>query len=314
MKIAFMLSGQGAQTPGMMKDICEKYSEAKRVFDTAEEALGRNISEFCFTGTDEELALTHNTQPCVLAADLAAAVALSAEHMNPDVIAGFSVGEYGALVEAGVVAMKDAFRLVQIRADAMQEAVPIGRGAMAAIIGASDDAVAELCDSIQGYVVPANYNSPVQTVVSGEREAVDQVVALAEEKGLRALKLAVSCPFHCDLMRPAAEKIKTEFQNMDFSNPTLPVYMNVDASVLTSGENAKELMYRQAMSAVLWKQTLLKMRDDGADIFIECGPGKTLYNLARKTLPKNEVTILRVSDLETLNKTISTLQGLKNGQ
>ena len=115
-------------------------------------------------------------------------------------------------------------------------------------------------------------------------------------------------------MRPAAEKIKTEFQNMDFSNPTLPVYMNVDASVLTSGENAKELMYRQAMSAVLWKQTLLKMRDDGADIFIECGPGKTLYNLARKTLPKNEVTILRVSDLETLNKTISTLQGLKNGQ
>ena len=206
-KTAFLFSGQGAQAPGMMKQYYDSVPTSRRVFDAADEALGRSISELCFEGSQEDLDLTHNTQPCVLAADLAAYEAARAAGLEPDGFAGFSLGEYAALVAAGCLKLEDAFPLVQLRADAMQEAVPVGEGAMAAVMKLPADDVESLCAEVDGYVVCANYNSPAQTVVSGEAGAVDALVKLCKERKVRAMKLPVSAPFHCKLMEPAADDV-----------------------------------------------------------------------------------------------------------
>ena len=192
MKIAFMFSGQGAQFPGMMKDLCEAEPAAKAVFDAADAALGRGISALCFEGAQEDLNLTHNTQPCVLAADLAAAAALRAHGIEPEGAAGFSLGEYAALAWAGAIPMEDVFGLIQYRADSMQEAVAPGVGAMAAMLGGSPEQVEAVCAAVtEGYVVAANYNCPTQTVISGEAAAVDAAIAQAREQRIRGRKLAV---------------------------------------------------------------------------------------------------------------------------
>lgn len=306
MKITFLFSGQGAQYPGMMKGLCAAEPAAKAVFDTADTALNRSISGLCFEGAQEDLNLTHNTQPCVLAADLAAAAVLTAHGVKPEAAAGFSLGEYAALSFAGVFSNEEAFKLIQIRADAMQEAVPAGEGGMAAFVGTSAEQVEEICGKVKaGYVVAANYNSPVQTVVSGSAAGVDEACALAEEAGLRCVKLAVSAPFHCALMEPAALRLKAEFEKMTFTAPAIPVYMNVDGQPLPSSEAAPELLVRQAMSPVHWVQTLQNLQAEGFDTFIECGPGKTLSGLVKKTL--KDVTILRVEDEKTLAQTLAAL-------
>ncbi len=307
MKIAFLFSGQGAQYPGMMKELYVDEPAVKEVFDAADAALGRSVSALCFDGTQEELNLTHNTQPCVLAADLAAAAALTAHGVKPAVAAGFSLGEYAALSYAGVFSAEAAIKLIQIRADAMQKAVPAGEGGMAAFVGATAEQVEEICQKVTaGYVVAANYNSPVQTVVSGSAVGVDEACALAEQAGLRCVKLAVSAPFHCKLMEPAAMRLKEEFADMAFADPTIPVYMNVDGAPLPGGAAAEELLVRQAMSPVRWVKTLENMQADGVDTFIECGPGKTLSGLVKKTL--KDVTILRVENAKTLNDSLTALQ------
>lgn len=307
MKIAFMYSGQGAQIPGMMMDICDEYPESREVFEQASIALNRNIEDISFHGTEEDLQLTHNTQPCVLAADLAAGAALEANGIHPDVVAGFSLGEYGALIRAGVLNIAEAFKVVQIRADAMQNAVPVGEGAMAAIMGIPAEEVEELCKTATNeYVIPANYNSPLQTVISGSNKGVDEVIAEAERRELKAKKLAVSAPFHCLLMKPAADAIKAEFVHISFNKPSIPVYMNVTGEAIKPNEEIKELLYRQAMSPVRWQQILLNMKANGVDTFIECGPGKTLWGLAKHTL--KDVTILRVASKETLEKTLKTIK------
>ena len=306
MKIAFMFSGQGAQFPGMMKDLCEAENTAKAVFDAADTALGRGISSLCFEGTQDELNLTHNTQPCVLAADLAAAMALRAHGVEPEAAAGFSLGEYAALAFAGSMDMADAFEIIQQRADAMQEAVAPGKGAMAAMMGGSPEAIEAICAAVtDGYVVAANYNSPVQTVISGESAAVDQAVALAREQRIKGKKLAVSAPFHCALMEPAARRLEALFATRRFEAPAIPVYMNVDAAANTDAAAIPSLLVRQAMSPVRWMQTLLNMQADGFDTFIECGPGKTLAGLASRTL--KDVTILRVGDAQSLRETLDAL-------
>ena len=306
MKIAFMFSGQGAQFPGMMKDLCAEEPAAKRVFDTADSALGRRISELCFEGSQDDLNLTHNTQPCVLAADLAAAMALRAHGVEPEGAAGFSLGEYAALAFAGSMGMADAFEIIQQRADAMQEAVAPGEGAMAAMMGGSPEAIEAVCAAVtDGYVVAANYNSPAQTVISGESAAVDQAIALAREQRIKGKKLAVSAPFHCALMEPAAKRLEALFATRRFEAPAIPVYMNVDAAANTDPAAIPGLLVRQAMSPVRWMQTLLNMQADGFDTFIECGPGKTLSGLASRTL--KDVTILRVGDALTLKETLATL-------
>ena len=306
MKIAFMFSGQGAQFPGMMKDLCEAENTAKAVFDAADTALGRGISSLCFEGTQDELNLTHNTQPCVLAADLAAAMALRAHGIEFEGAAGFSLGEYAALAYAGAVSMKDVFEIIQHRADAMQDAVAPGRGAMAAMMGGSPEKIEEICAAVtDGYVVAANYNSPAQTVISGENAAVDQAIALAREQRIKGKKLAVSAPFHCALMEPAAKSLDALFTTRQFATPNIPVYMNVDAKANTDAAAIPDLLVRQAMSPVRWMQTLLNMQADGFDTFIECGPGKTLAGLASRTL--KDVTILRVGDAQSLRETLDAL-------
>ncbi len=306
MKIAFMFSGQGAQFPGMMKDLCQAEPAAREVFDMADVALGRGISALCFDGTQEELNLTHNTQPCVLAADLAAAAALKAHGVTCEGAAGFSLGEYAALAYAGSIPMEDVFGIIQFRADSMQEAVAPGKGAMAAMLGGSPEQVEAVCAAVtEGYVVAANYNCPTQTVISGETNAVDQAIALAREQRIRGKKLAVSAPFHCALMEPAAKKLEALFAGKRFSAPAIPVYMNVDGAANTSADAVPGLLVRQAMSPVRWVQTLRNMRADGFDTFIECGPGRTLSGLAAKTL--EDATILRVGDAQTLEETLKAL-------
>ena len=307
MKIGILFSGQGAQYPGMMKDLYDAESAATELFDKANAALGRKISKVCFEGTQEELNLTHNTQPCMLAGDLAAAMVLKAHGIQADAVAGFSLGEYAALAYAGAISMEDVFPIIQIRADAMQEAVAPGKGGMAAFVGAPAEQVEEICSKItRGYVAAANYNSPVQTVVSGSAEGVDEACELAEAAGLRRVRLAVSAPFHCALMEPAARRLEEEFKKIPFRNPGIPVYMNVDGKPITEGSAVASLLVRQAMSPVRWVQTLENMRADGIDTFIECGAGKTLSGLVKKTL--KDVKILRVENLKTLNDTLKELK------
>lgn len=307
MKTAFLFSGQGAQYPGMLKDLYDAEPKAREVFALADKVLGRSISGLCFEGTQEDLNLTHNTQPTVLAADLAAAAALKAHGILPDVVAGFSLGEYAALSFAGVIGQEEAFKLIQIRADAMQDAVAPEEGAMAAFVGATAEQVEAICAKVaRGYVTAANYNSPVQTVVSGSAAGVDEACELAEAEGLRCVKLAVSAPFHCALMEPAALRLKEEFKTISFSEPEISVYMNVNGVPAAGAGDIPELLVRQAMSPVRWVETLQNMQKDGVDTFIECGPGKTLSGLVKKTL--KDVRIFRVENIKTLN---DTLEGMK---
>lgn len=306
-KIAFLFSGQGAQYPGMMKDLYDAESAAKDLFDKADEILGRKISKVCFEGPQEALNLTHNTQPCMLAGDLAAAMILKDHGIKANAVAGFSLGEYAALAYAGAISMDDVFPVIQIRADAMQEAVAPGEGAMAAFVGATSEQVEEICAKVtNGYVTAANYNQPLQTVVSGSAAGVDEACELAEEAGLRCVKLAVSAPFHCALMEPAARRLEEEFRNITFQNPAFPVYMNVDGKPVTEGRAVPALLVKQAMSPVRWVQTLENMQADGIDTFIECGAGKVLSGLVKKTL--KGAKILRVEDVKTLQKTLEELQ------
>lgn len=308
MKIAFLFSGQGAQYPGMMQDICDQEPAAKEVFDLADIILNRPISKLSFNGTQEDLNLTHNTQPCVLTADLAAAAALKAHGIEPVAVAGFSLGEYAALSFTGVIDADMVFPVIQIRADAMQGAVAPGEGAMAAFIGTTAEKVEDICDKVtKGYVVAANYNSPVQTVVSGNALGVDEACELAEAEGLRCMKLAVSAPFHCALMEPAAKKLEETFKTIKFNSPSVPVYMNVDGKPITDSALIPELLVKQATNPVCWVKTLQNMEADGIDTFIECGPGKTLSGFVKKTL--KGIKILRVENLKTLNETLEALKG-----
>ena len=307
MKIGILFSGQGAQYSGMMKDLYDTEPAAKDLFDKADAALGREISKVCFEGTQEDLNLTHNTQPCMLAGDLAAAMVLKSHGIEAEAVAGFSLGEYAALAYTGAISMDDVFPVVQIRADAMQEAVAPGEGAMAAFVGATAEQVEDICAKVtRGYVVAANYNQPLQTVVSGSAAGVDEACELAEAAGLRCIKLAVSAPFHCALMEPAAKRLEEEFKSIPFQNPSIPVYMNVDGKPVTDGSAIPELLVKQAMSPVRWVQTLENMQADGIDTFIECGAGKTLSGLVKKTL--KGVKILRVENVKTLQSTLEELQ------
>lgn len=308
MKTAFLFSGQGAQYPGMGKELYDSFDVAKEVFDTGTDVLGRSLTDLCFEGNQDELNLTHNTQVCMLAVDLAAGYALKSLGIKADCVAGFSLGEYAALVFAGVMDIRDAFRIVQIRADAMQAAVSVGKGAMAALMGADGVEADKICSMTnEGYVAPANYNSPVQTVISGDDIGVNAAIKLAEEQGYTAIKLSVSAPFHCKLMEPAAIRVGDELKKIDLKDPFIPVYMNVTGKAILSADKIPDLLVRQAMGPVQWVNTLENMKLSDIENYIECGAGKTLWGLTRKTL-KN-VNSLKAVDLKSLNDTIQKLNG-----
>ena len=305
-KIAFLFSGQGAQHPGMSKELCDRSPAARRVFDLAGEVLGWDVAELCFHGAKENLDLTRNTQPCMLAADLAAWAAVTEQGLRPDAVAGFSLGEYAALTAAGVLDMGDVFRMIEIRADAMQRAVPPGRGAMAAVMKLSLPEVETLCGEAGGYVVPANLNSPVQIVVAGETETVDRLLTLTKERKIRAVRLPVSVPSHCGLMEPARAELEETFRAVRFRDASVPVYMNVDGKVHREAEDIRQCLLRQLVSPVRWVDTVTALTELGVDRFLELGVGRTLESFVKKTAP--QAAACHVEDPETLEEAMVSFQ------
>lgn len=303
MKIAWLFPGQGSQTVGMAKDICERFDAAARVFEVVDAALGYPLSDLCFNGPEDELQRTTNLQPALVATSSAILAALRQCYpglTQPSFGAGHSLGEYSALVAAGALPVEDAVRIVRLRGQAMQDAVPEGEGAMLALIGGTPDAAHDLCsEASQGQVLsPANFNSPGQVVIAGAREAVDRARQLAKTKRLRAIPLKVSAPFHCSLMRPAAERMRVVLGGAHFGTPEFPVFANVDAKPNHDPARIADLLTRQIEGAVQWEQIVLGLAAAGVTHALEIGPGKVLAGLVAKTT--SEVQVLSVSDLDSL--------------
>lgn len=307
-KLAFLFPGQASQYPGMGKDLAEKFAESRAVFDEADAALGFPISRMCFEGTEDELKLTENTQPAILTVSVAAYRALASRGIQPEYAAGHSLGEYSALVAAGALEFSTAVKLVRQRGRYMQEAVPAGEGAMAAILGLSPADVAEVCKkAANGEVVsPANLNSPEQTVIAGTAVAVKRAVEIASQSGAkRAVILAVSAPFHCSLLMPAQQRLEPDLRAAKFNAPRFPVITNVDAEAVESGDEARESLIRQVTMPVRWLESVREMIDLGVNIFVEVGPGKVLSGLMRQI--DRSVRVLNVEDAATLQSTIEKI-------
>src|ERR1700719_1578004 len=304
--IAFLFPGQGSQVVGMGRELSEKYPVARRTFDEADEALGYKLSQVCFEGPEEKLKLTEITQPAILSTSVAAFRVLQEKGVIPQFVAGHSLGEYSAHVAAGTLTFADAIRTVRNRGQYMQEAVPVGVGAMAAILGMTLAQVNDIArDAAQGEVCQAaNINSPEQIVISGNTGAVNRAIALATERGAKkAVSLPVSAPFHCSLMQPAQDRLAADLATLTFQNPACPVICNVDAELVTSADTAQEALVRQVTGAVKWEPSIRLLIDKGASLFVEVGPGKVLWGLMRQIdRSQNCVT---VGDEASLQKTLT---------
>jgi [acyl-carrier-protein] S-malonyltransferase len=285
MQLAFVFPGQGSQTVGMMGGFAA-HPVVRETFAEASDVLGEDLWTLVEQGPADALSLTTNTQPVMLTAGIATLRAWQAQGgPMPIVLAGHSLGEYTALVAAGALAFRDALPLVRFRAQAMQEAVPAGRGAMAAIMGGDDGAVVSACaEAAQGQVVEAvNFNAPGQVVIAGDREAVERAIGLAKQKGAkRGVLLPVSAPFHCLLMRPAAEKLTAQLAQIQFTKPSIPVLHNVDVAEHHDPDAIRDALARQAANPVHWTATVRAMGDRGVTHIVECGPGKVLSGLTRR--------------------------------
>ncbi len=310
-RIAFLFPGQGSQAVGMGRDLTEHHTVARRTFEEADEALGYKLSQLCFEGPEEKLKLTEITQPAILTASVAAWRVLQEKGLKPDFVAGHSLGEYSAHVAAGTLTFADAVRTVRHRGKYMQEAVPVGVGAMAAVLGMPFDEVSEITnDAAQGEVCQAaNINSPEQIVISGNTGAVDRAIKLAHERGAKkAVHLPVSAPFHCSLMQPAQDRLARDLGAVSFQNPSCPVVCNVDAAVVTSAQASREALIRQVTGSVRWEPSVRLLIEEGVGLFIEVGPGKVLWGLMRQI--DRSKTCLTVGDEVSLQKTLAQIASM----
>jgi [acyl-carrier-protein] S-malonyltransferase len=309
-KIAFVFPGQGAQYPGMGKEAVETCKKAAEIFDEGSKAAGIDLRELIFNGTDDDLKITENTQPAIVAASLACLQLLLEAGIRPDICAGLSLGEYSAHVAAGTLSTGEAIGLVRKRGRFMQEAVPVGIGTMAAIMNLTKEQVLEVCAkaSDDGIIEPANFNCPGQIVIAGEVKAVESACRIAMDMGAkRAMVLPVSAPFHCSMLKPAGENLSAELDKITFSDMVVPVVANVSGKLVSNKDDVRELLIRQVSSSVLWEDCIKEMIAFGADVFIEVGPGKVLSGFIRKT--NKNVSVYNVEDRASLDAVISSLRG-----
>lgn len=309
-KTAFLFPGQGSQAVGMGKELADRYPVAKRTFEEADEALGYSLSALCWEGPEEKLKLTEITQPAILTTSIAAWRLLQEQGAGPDFVAGHSLGEYSAHVAAGTLSFADAVRTVRNRGQYMQQAVPVGQGGMAAVLGMEMEKLEEICrEAAQGEVVsPANINSPNQIVISGAAAAVQRAADLAKAKGAkRAIMLQVSAPFHCALMQPAQDALAKDLQALTFHDPKFPVIKNIDGLPTSSGSEAREALIQQVTGAVQWVKSVRTLLANGVDTFIEVGPGKVLCGLVGQI--EKPAACSNVESEESLQKTLAILRG-----
>ncbi len=313
-KIAFLFPGQGSQAVGMMKDLYEQYACVKEIFNEADEALGFSMTDLIAKGPEEDLRLTYNTQPAILTASVAAMKVLNENGVFPDVAAGHSLGEYSALVCAGAMSFSDAVRTVRKRGQFMQEAVPVGEGAMAAIIALDTDTIKSICGDVEnrtGKAVQAvNFNCPGQVVIAGATAAVQEAADLMKKAGAkRAMMLAVSAPFHSTLMQPAADRLKEVLDTITIHDAKIPVMANINAKPEIKASEIRENLVQQAAHPVLWEDSVRAMLADGVDTYIEVGPGKVLTGMLRKI--DRSLKGENVEDPASLEKTLAYLKEVR---
>ena len=307
-KLAYLFPGQASQYSGMGRDLAENFPESHAIFDEADSTLGFSVSKLSFAGSEDDLKLTENTQPAIFAVSIAALRAIEKRGIVPDFVAGHSLGEYSALVAAGALDFATGIKLLRKRGEFMQEAVPKGEGAMAAIMGLSPADVGEICKKAADHeiVSPANMNSPEQTVISGHAAAVKRAVEIASQYGAkRAVMLPVSAPFHCALMEPAQKKLEPELRSAAFSALRVPLVTNVDAEAIKSGEEARDALIRQVVMPVRWLDSIRELISSGVTIFVEVGPGKVLCGLLRQI--DRSVRCFNVEDAASLKSTLDKI-------